>query len=151
MQECVLWDLVCLILFPGFLVNISTKWNSQQFAFSLCKRSSFYIVKAFFTHWFQVTKFYLYVSSFNRIVLNITSFKITYMISRTFVHEWQNKKCFKSIVQGVAKEPSTDNACMSVCELVYNINWRDVQRKNVVNNVDMSNLRAPWQNGPYKN
>ena len=32
-----------------------------------------------------------------------------------------------------------------------NINWRDVQTKNVVNNVDMSNLRAPWQNDPYKN
>jgi len=32
-----------------------------------------------------------------------------------------------------------------------NINWRDVQTKNVVNNVDMSCLRAPWQNGPYKN
>jgi len=32
-----------------------------------------------------------------------------------------------------------------------NINWRDVQIKNVVNNVDMSSLRAPWQNGPYKN
>ena len=26
-----------------------------------------------------------------------------------------------------------------------NINWRDVQRKNVVNNVGMSSLRAPWQ------
>jgi len=31
-----------------------------------------------------------------------------------------------------------------------NINWRDVQRKNVVYNVDMSSLKAPWQNGPYK-
>jgi len=30
-------------------------------------------------------------------------------------------------------------------------NWIDVPRKNVVNNVDMSGLRAPWQNGPYKN
>jgi len=30
------------------------------------------------------------------------------------------------------------------------INWIDVQRKNVVNNVDMSSLRASWQNGPYK-
>ena len=29
------------------------------------------------------------------------------------------------------------------------INWRDVHRKNVVNNVDTSSLRAPWQNGPY--
>jgi len=27
----------------------------------------------------------------------------------------------------------------------------DVQRKNVVNNVDKSSLWAPWQNGPYKN
>ena len=26
----------------------------------------------------------------------------------------------------------------------HNINWRDVQRKNVVNNVDMSSLRAPY-------
>jgi len=32
-----------------------------------------------------------------------------------------------------------------------NINWRDVQTKNVANNVDMSCLRASWQNGPYKN
>ena len=31
-----------------------------------------------------------------------------------------------------------------------NINWRDVRKKNVVNHVDMSRLRAPWQNGPYK-
>jgi len=26
----------------------------------------------------------------------------------------------------------------------YNINWRDVQIKNVVNNADISSLRAPW-------
>jgi len=32
-----------------------------------------------------------------------------------------------------------------------NINCRDVQRKYVVNNVDKSSLRAPWQNGPYTN
>jgi len=25
------------------------------------------------------------------------------------------------------------------------LNWKDVQRKNVVNNVNMSSLRAPWQ------
>jgi len=31
-----------------------------------------------------------------------------------------------------------------------NINWRDVQRNNVVNNVDMSSLWARWQNGPHK-
>jgi len=34
---------------------------------------------------------------------------------------------------------------------LVNINWRDVQTKNVANNVDMSCLRAPWQNCPYKN
>ena len=34
---------------------------------------------------------------------------------------------------------------------INNINGRDVQRKNVVNNVDKSSLWAPWQNGPYKN
>ena len=32
-----------------------------------------------------------------------------------------------------------------------NINWRDVQTKNVVNNVDMSSLWTSWQNGSYKN
>jgi len=32
-----------------------------------------------------------------------------------------------------------------------NINKRDIQGKNVVNNVDMSSLSAPWQNGTYKN
>ena len=35
--------------------------------------------------------------------------------------------------------------------MYININERDVQRKNVVNNVDKSSLWAPWQNGPYKN
>ena len=34
---------------------------------------------------------------------------------------------------------------------MYNINWRDVQIKNVVNNADISSLRTPWQKGPYKN
>ena len=33
----------------------------------------------------------------------------------------------------------------------YNINWRDIQRNNVANNVDRSIFRAPWQNNPYKN
>ena len=41
-----------------------------------------------------------------------------------------------------------------VMELVvwfdHTINWRDVQRKNVVNNVEWSGLRAPWRNGPSK-
>ena len=34
-----------------------------------------------------------------------------------------------------------------------NINYKDVQRKNVVNNADVSSLRAPRPifNGPYKN
>jgi len=32
-----------------------------------------------------------------------------------------------------------------------NINRRDVQRKNVVNNVDKSSLWTPCQNCPYKN
>ena len=39
-------------------------------------------------------------------------------------------------------------------EIIYYdvyIHWRDVQRKNVVNNVDMSSVRTPWQNDPYKN
>jgi len=33
----------------------------------------------------------------------------------------------------------------------FNINGGDVQRKNVVTNVNKSSLWAPWQNGPYKN
>ena len=32
-----------------------------------------------------------------------------------------------------------------------NINWRDDERKDIVNNEDMSNLKASWQNGSYKN
>jgi len=32
-----------------------------------------------------------------------------------------------------------------------NIKRKDVQRKNVANNVDMSYLRAPRQNGQYTN
>ena len=34
---------------------------------------------------------------------------------------------------------------------IYHTNWREVQRKNIVNNVDRSSLRAQWQNGAYKN
>jgi len=34
--------------------------------------------------------------------------------------------------------------------VIYSIHWRDVQWKNVVNNLDMSSLWAPWQNGPYR-
>jgi len=30
------------------------------------------------------------------------------------------------------------------------INGRDVRRKNVINNVDKSSVRAPWQNDPYR-
>ena len=33
----------------------------------------------------------------------------------------------------------------------YNIKWRDVQRKNVIHNIDLSCLGTPWPNGPYKN
>jgi len=40
--------------------------------------------------------------------------------------------------------------CLTTNTAFFNTNWRDVQIKNVVNNVDMSSLRAPWQNGPYK-
>ena len=34
---------------------------------------------------------------------------------------------------------------------LFNINWRDVQRNNVVKNVDMPSLRTPLQKGQYKN
>ena len=40
---------------------------------------------------------------------------------------------------------------ITVVYFYYNINGRDVQRKNAVNYVDKSSLWAPWQNGPYKN
>ena len=34
--------------------------------------------------------------------------------------------------------------------VINNVNFSNVQSKKVVNNVDMSSSRAPWQNGPYK-
>ena len=37
----------------------------------------------------------------------------------------------------------------SVLPKSHNKNWIDVQRKNEVNNKDMSSLRTPWQHGPY--
>ena len=37
-------------------------------------------------------------------------------------------------------------SCVVASKSCIYSNWRDVQRKNVVNNVDMSSLRAPWQN-----
>jgi len=46
-----------------------------------------------------------------------------------------------SIISNCVKDEAT----------IYNINGRDVQRKNVVNKVDKSSLWAPRQNGPYKN
>jgi len=33
----------------------------------------------------------------------------------------------------------------------HKTNYWDIQRENVVNNVDRSSLRAPWQNGTFKN
>ena len=49
----------------------------------------------------------------------------------------------------------TENSWLRLIQTAFidalTINWRDVQRQNVVNNVDMSSLRAPWQNGRYKN
>jgi len=35
--------------------------------------------------------------------------------------------------------------------MLENIIGKDVQRKNVVSNVNKSSLWAPWQDGPYKN
>jgi len=37
------------------------------------------------------------------------------------------------------------------CVVNNNKTLRDVQRKNVVNNVHMSSSRAPWQDSPYTN
>jgi len=56
----------------------------------------------------------------------------------TLPRKWQQPYCFGGLSE--------------FCFLNFkpNIHWRDVQRKNVVNNVDISSLRAPWQNGPYK-
>ena len=45
----------------------------------------------------------------------------------------------------------TFNIKINVSRTVFIINWRHIQRKNVVNNVDMSSFMAPWQNGPHKN
>jgi len=44
-----------------------------------------------------------------------------------------------------------DTKMCSGQKMKHNINWRDVQRKNIANNVAMSSLRAPWQNGSYTN
>jgi len=41
---------------------------------------------------------------------------------------------------------SAVNVCYKII-IWSNINWRGVQSKNVVTYVDMSCLRAPWQNG----
>ena len=54
-------------------------------------------------------------------------------------------------------KPFTRRNVIITHETYININWRDVQRKNGVNNVDiklmkgksLSSLRTPWQNGPY--
>jgi len=71
--------------------------------------------------WLAIYAFYLYSN---------------YLVSTCYAkwgHESKNEKMF----------------IKKCCKLIEYINWRDVQRKNVVNNVDMSRLRAPWQNGSY--
>jgi len=42
------------------------------------------------------------------------------------------------------------NADGNILFYTIHINWRDVQTKNVANNVDMSCLRAPCQNWPVQ-
>ena len=60
------------------------------------------------------------------------------------------KQCFDLTI-------SLNTACRGWTEIFMHryqydiINGRDVQGKNVVNNVDKSSLWATWQNGPYKN
>jgi len=44
-----------------------------------------------------------------------------------------------------------NDKCLCMLKAIYNINWRDVHGKIVVNNVDKSSLRGPWQNSHYKN
>ena len=64
---------------------------------------------------------------------------------------WQNgqyKNTHNITKNGVYKD-ATD--IKKLLFFVFNINGGDVQRQNVVNNVDKSSLWAPWQNGPYKN
>jgi len=55
------------------------------------------------------------------------------------------KKCIKNkCLTGLRPKPSMTKCCFT------SINGRDVQRKNVVNNVDKSSLWTPWQKGPYR-
>jgi len=69
--------------------------------------------------------------------------------------QWNNEllKCVHVYFHSVRNIPQERKRLLiiifNVC--VHNCKWRQVQRKNVVNNVDMSSLRAPWQNDPYKN
>ena len=47
-----------------------------------------------------------------------------------------------------------EHLCYKAIIYENNINWRNVRKQNVKNNVhvhvDMSSVRAPWKNGPYK-
>ena len=62
-------------------------------------------------------------------------------------------KLYKGRTSYWYKYMDTNSHLHAYMRLVYcnNKHWRDVQRKNVVNNLDMSSLRVPWQKSPYKN
>ena len=90
---------------------------------------------------------YTYFSSTNVSVINTYSiYKIQFQLKDKelgFYYEW-NLLFIMNIDQLLS-------SIILSSVMLININWRDIKRKNVVHIVDMSSLRAPWQNGPYKN
>ena len=83
--------------------------------------------------------------------LNIFSLNISSIYIETMTHFKTSK------ITSLCIEIKTNFKCNLYVNPQYmnqnfdnNINWRDVKRKNGLNNVDMSSLRALWQNDPYK-
>ena len=68
----------------------------------------------------------------------MSTFIKAYLIIRSWCQQSVVKVCWQ-------------NSDLEISPYSCNINGKDVQRKNAVNNVDKSSLWAPWQNGPYKN
>jgi len=72
------------------------------------------------------------------------------MFYHKLCHVPYSQQIHQSELYALTQKGPTWATCISNID---NINGRDVQRKNVVNvnDLGMSSLREPWQNGPYTN
>jgi len=114
-----------------------------RFTQSVAERNEWYFVTLAIKHHgnnFSITSMSMFYG-LNRIMVGLMSRASCLFWNCSWLFIYPNI-CFRFSIEGYVMQW---DPCSCLTE--NNINWRDVKRKNVVNNVYMSSLRAPWRNG----